>query len=35
MFSQLLTVFVSGKLQQYEEFYNKHQDFINSIGEWG
>ncbi len=31
-FFQLLTIFVSGKLTQYEDFYNKHKDFISSIG---
>lgn len=29
---QLLTIFVSGKLEQYEDFYNRHKDFVTSIG---
>lgn len=28
----LLTIFVSGKLEQYMQFYNTHRDFINTIG---
>ncbi|XP_059148574.1 eukaryotic translation initiation factor 3 subunit M-like [Physella acuta] len=28
----LLTIFVSGKLTQYQQFYKNHTDFINSLG---
>ncbi|BFZ05155.1 hypothetical protein BsWGS_08194 [Bradybaena similaris] len=28
----LLTIFVSGKLGQYQQFYKNHTDFINSLG---
>jgi len=28
----LLTIFVSGKLSQYENFYPKHKDFVASLG---
>ena len=31
-FLQLLTIFVSGKLEQYENFYARHKDFVTSIG---
>ena len=32
IFLQLLTIFVSGKLEQYEDFYAKHKEFVTSIG---
>ncbi|XP_013397066.1 eukaryotic translation initiation factor 3 subunit M [Lingula anatina] len=28
----LLTIFVSGKLSHYLDFYQKHKDFVNSLG---
>ena len=29
---QLLTIFVSGKLNQYQQFYKNNKDFITSLG---
>ena len=30
---QLLTIFVSGKLNQYIHFYENNKDFVDTIGE--
>lgn len=32
LYIQLLTVFVSGTLKQYLDFYNANKDFVSSIG---
>ena len=29
---QLLTIFVTGKIKQYVEFYNANKDFVTSLG---
>jgi len=31
---QLLTIFVTGKIKQYMEFYNANKDFVSSLGNW-
>ena len=31
---QLLTIFVTGKIKQYMEFYTANKDFVSSLGNW-
>lgn len=33
-FFQLLTIFVSGKISQYQQYYKNNTDFVKSLGRW-
>jgi len=34
VYFQLLTIFVTGKIKQYMEFYTANKDFVSSLGNW-